>query len=178
MVGLMDGWQCVLPFLNSSLLTSSRSFSVQEALATIGEKLCFDLDHCLSQHSYSPFSADRKSILRGQISATIQPDNTVRKLMGKNSIGTDSLNGLDIKTNATNSFPRVSDSRIQSYLLSSLRPSQHKSPTHLPGGLLHVAKELREFAVRFTHLVNFNKLVFSPFYQKILHKILTEGLSP
>ena len=35
--------------------------------------------------AYSPFSTDRKSILKGQISAIIQPDNTVRKLMGKDT---------------------------------------------------------------------------------------------
>ncbi len=62
-----------------------RSFNAQEALATIGEKLCVELSQCLSQHGYSPFSADRKSTLRGQISAIVHADNTVRKLMGKNS---------------------------------------------------------------------------------------------
>ena len=73
------------------LLPVLRSFSAHEALATIGEKLCVELSQCLSQHGYSPFSADRKSILKGQISATIHPDNTVRKLMGKNTDTYDDL---------------------------------------------------------------------------------------
>lgn len=77
--------QVVLLYLNASILPVPRSFSAQEALATIGEKLCVELSQCLSQHGYSPLSADRKSTLRGQISATIQPDNTIRKLMGKKS---------------------------------------------------------------------------------------------
>lgn len=77
--------QVVLLYVNTSFLPVPRSFSEQEALTTIGEKLCFELSQCLSQHGYSPFSADRKSSLMGQISATIQPDNAVRKLMGKNS---------------------------------------------------------------------------------------------
>ncbi|XP_028264095.1 T-complex protein 11-like protein 1 [Parambassis ranga] len=125
------------------------SFSVEEALATIGEKLCVELSQCLSQHGYSPFSADRKSTLMGQISVTAQPDNTVRKLM---------------------------DSRVQSYLLAFLESSQHKVPDHpLPGGLAPVSRELKELAVRFSRLVNFNKLVFSPFYQNILQKMLTSG---
>lgn len=127
------------------------SFSAQEALATLGEKLCVELSQCLSQHGYSPFSADRKSTLKGQISATIQPDNTVRKLM---------------------------ESRVQNYLLASLESSQHKTPPPLPGGLAPVSRELKELAVRFSRLVNFNKLVFSPFYQKILHKIVSAGESP
>ncbi|XP_037539288.1 T-complex protein 11-like protein 1 [Nematolebias whitei] len=128
------------------------SFSIQEALATIGEKLCIELSHSLSQHGYSPFSADRKGTLKGQISALIQPDNTVIKLM---------------------------DSRVQSYLLASLESSQHKTPSPLPGGLAPVSRELKELSVRFSRLVNFNKLVFSPFYQKILQDILTseESLS-
>ncbi|XP_062246134.1 T-complex protein 11-like protein 1 [Platichthys flesus] len=122
------------------------SFSAEEALATIGEKMCVELSQCLSQHGYSPFSADRKSILKGQISAIIQPDNTVRKLM---------------------------ESRVQTYLLASLESTQQKTPVHLPGGLAPVSKEMKELAVQFSCLVNFNKLVFSPFYQKILANILT-----
>ncbi|XP_034391535.1 T-complex protein 11-like protein 1 [Cyclopterus lumpus] len=127
------------------------SFSLQEALATIGEKLCVELSQCLSQHGYSPFAADRKGTLRGQISAIVQPDNTVRKLM---------------------------ESRVQNYLLASLMSSQHKTPPPLPGGLAPVAREVKELAVRFSRLINFNKLVFSPFYQKILQKLLTAEESP
>ncbi|XP_061773381.1 T-complex protein 11-like protein 1 isoform X2 [Nerophis ophidion] len=120
---------------------------LQEALATIGEKLCMELSQCLSQHGYATLSTDRKNTLMGQISAIIQSDNTVRKLM---------------------------DSRIQNYLLAFLESGQHKSPP-LPGGLAPVNKELKELAIRFSHLINFNKLVFSPFYQKILRKCLASG---
>ncbi len=76
------------------------------------------------------------------------------------------------------SSPLLSDSRVQSYLLASLESSQYKTPPPLPGGLVPVGRELKELAVRFGRLVNFNKLVFSPFYQKILHKLLTRGESP
>lgn len=147
--GLMETLKDTVSVMLADMHTPS--FSAQEALATIGEKLCVELSQCLSQHGYSPFSADRKSTLRGQISAIIQPDNTVRKLM---------------------------DSRVQSYLLASLESSQHKTPPPLPGGLAPVSRELTELTVRFSRLVTFNKLVFSPFYQKILHKILTGGESP
>ncbi|XP_047453104.1 T-complex protein 11-like protein 1 [Mugil cephalus] len=127
------------------------SFSMQEALATIGEKLCVELSQCLSQHGYSPFLPDRKNTLKGQISAIMQPDNTVRKLM---------------------------EQRVQTYLLASLDSSQHKALHPLPGGLAPVSRELKELAVHFSRIVNFNKLVFSPFYQKILQKILTSVESP
>ncbi|MEQ2177522.1 hypothetical protein GOODEAATRI_004471, partial [Goodea atripinnis] len=72
----------------------------------------------------------------------------------------------------------LSDSRIQSYLLAALESSQHKTPPSLPGGLAPVSKELKELSVRFSRLVNYNKLVFSPFYQKILQNLLTPGESP
>uniref|UniRef100_A0A3Q1I6V5 T-complex 11, testis-specific-like 1 n=1 Tax=Anabas testudineus TaxID=64144 RepID=A0A3Q1I6V5_ANATE len=139
--GLMEMLKNTVSIMLADMHTPS--FSVQEALATIGEKLCVELGQCLSQHGYSPFSADRRHTLKGQISATIQPDNTVRKLM---------------------------ESRVQTYLLASLESSQHKTPPPLPGGLAPVSRELKELAVRFSRLVNFNKLVFSPFYQKILRK--------
>ncbi|XP_019116902.1 T-complex protein 11-like protein 1 [Larimichthys crocea] len=144
--GLMETLKNTVSVMLADMHTPS--YSAQEALATIGEKLCVELSQCLSQHGYSPFSADRKNTLRSQISATVHPDNTVRKLM---------------------------DSRVQSYLLASLEFSQHKTPPSLPGGLAPVGRELKELAVRFSRLVIFNKLVFSPFYQKILHKILTGG---
>ncbi|XP_072291280.1 T-complex protein 11-like protein 1 [Eucyclogobius newberryi] len=123
----------------------SRTFSAQEALASIGEKLCIELDACLSQHGYTPFSADRKDTLKGQIIASIEADNAVRKLI---------------------------ESRVQSYLLASLESALHQTQPAFPGGLAPVSKELKELAVRFSRLVNFSKLVFSPFYQNILQKIL------
>lgn len=61
-----------------------RYFSLEEALATIGEKLCVELSVCLSQHGYPQWSAEQKNNVKGQISATMQPDNKVRKLMGEN----------------------------------------------------------------------------------------------
>uniref|UniRef100_A0A667ZLM5 T-complex 11, testis-specific-like 1 n=1 Tax=Myripristis murdjan TaxID=586833 RepID=A0A667ZLM5_9TELE len=144
LTGLMDTLKNTVSAMLADMHTPS--FSTEEALATIGERFCIELSQCLSQHGYSPFSADRQSTLKGQISATAQPDNTVRKLM---------------------------DSRVQSYLLASLESSYQRTPPPLPGGLAPVSKELKELAVRFCRLVNFNKLVFSPFYQKILQDVLT-----
>ncbi|XP_029009778.1 T-complex protein 11-like protein 1 [Betta splendens] len=143
--GLMERLKNTVSVLFADMHSSSKS--VEDALAAIGEKLCVELSQCLSQHGYSPFSADRMNTLKGQISATSQPDNSVRKLM---------------------------ESRVQAYLLVSLECSQHKTPPPLPGGLTPVSRELKELAVRFSRLVNFNKLVFSPFYQKLLQKLVTE----
>lgn len=71
--------------IETFLIYFLRYFSLEEALATIGEKLCVELSVCLSQHGYPPFSAEQKSNLKGQVSATLQPDNKVRKLMGENA---------------------------------------------------------------------------------------------
>lgn len=141
--GLMDKLKNTVNVMLSDM--HSPTFSAHEALATIGEKLYVELCDCLSQHGFSPFSADKKGTLMGQIIAITQPDNTVRKLV---------------------------ESRVQSYLLTSLESSHQQIHHSLPGGLAPVSKELKEIAVHFSRLVNFNKLVFSPFYLKILHQIL------
>lgn len=160
-----------------------RSWSAQEALAAIGEKLTVELSQCLSQHGYSP-SANQMSTLKGQISALIKPNNTVRKLMGNvykynnNPIPANKELLTVAHTDLTMiSSCLLSDSRVHSYLLASLDCFQRETPPPLPGGLPPVSKELKELAVRFSHLVNFNKLVFSPFYVNILRKKLTGGES-
>ncbi|XP_056137676.1 T-complex protein 11-like protein 1 [Lampris incognitus] len=142
--GLMETLKDTINAILADMQTPS--FSEEETLATIGERLCVELSQRLNQHGYSPFSTDRQSTLKGQILATGQPDNTVRKLM---------------------------DSRIQRYLLASLESTHHKTPPPHPGGLTPVSRELTELARRFCRLVNFNKQVFSPFYQRILQNILT-----
>nr|XP_040019236.1 T-complex protein 11-like protein 1 [Gasterosteus aculeatus aculeatus] len=147
--GLMEKLKDIVSAIFADM--HAASFNAPEALATVGEKLCVELSECLSRHGYSPFTAVRRSALTGQISAIIQPDNSVRQLM---------------------------ESRLQNYLLASLESSQHKNPPSLPGGLAPVGREVKELAVRFSRLINFNKLVFSPFYQKILQKLLAPGESP
>lgn len=141
--GLMDTLKATINTLLTDLQTPS--FNADEALATIGEKMCADLSERLSQHGFTPFNADRQTVLKGQISAVVLPDNTIRKLM---------------------------DTRLQSYLLGFLESNPHHSAPTPPGGLGPVGKELEEVAIRFCRLVNLNKLTFSPFYQKILNEIL------
>lgn len=62
--------------------TFSSSFNLQESLATIGEKVCAEVNSCLSQHGFAPFSAERETGLKGQIQAAANPDNTICKLIG------------------------------------------------------------------------------------------------
>ncbi|XP_063052892.1 T-complex protein 11-like protein 1 [Engraulis encrasicolus] len=141
--GLMDHLKSTVRVLLSERHTPS--FNAEEAFATIGERMCVELEECLSKHAFSPFSCDRQSALKGQIAAVKCPDNPILKLI---------------------------DSRIQTYLMAFLEYSPHRSPVAMPGGLAPISKELEDLAVRLGRLVNFNKLVYSPFYQDLLQDIL------
>ncbi|XP_053742439.1 T-complex protein 11-like protein 1 isoform X1 [Synchiropus splendidus] len=163
--GLMDSLKQTISVMIADM--HSPSFSLDEALATIGEKVCVELSGCLSQHGFQPGSADQQKSLKGQISAAGQPNNTVCRLMGTLLACVAAL-----KSAAMTRLFFSPGSRVQSYLLASLESSQHKTPPALPGGLVPVGQELKQIAVRFVRLVNFNKLVFAPFYQKIFEKIL------
>ncbi|XP_060784264.1 T-complex protein 11-like protein 1 [Neoarius graeffei] len=137
--GLVDTLKNTVRILLADLHTPS--FKADETFTAIGEKLCLELGECLTQHGFSPFHPDRQNDLKGQIAAVKSQDNPIRKLV---------------------------DSRIQAYLLGFLEQSPHKSPPAVPGGLVPIGKELEDVGTRLSHLVNYNKLVYSPFYQKLL----------
>lgn len=60
----------------------SSSFNLKESLATTGEKVCAEVNTCLSQHGFTPLSAERETVLKGQIQAVANLDNTICKLIG------------------------------------------------------------------------------------------------
>ncbi|KAG5273283.1 hypothetical protein AALO_G00149670 [Alosa alosa] len=143
--GLMDRLKNTVRVLLAERHTPS--FNAEEAFATIGERMCVELEECLAKHAFSPFPSDRQNALKGQIAAVNSPDNPILKLI---------------------------DSRIQTYLLAFLESSPHRSPVALPGGLAPISKELEDIVVRLGRLVNFNKLVYSPHYQDLLQDILKD----
>ncbi|KAI1904595.1 hypothetical protein AGOR_G00007240 [Albula goreensis] len=147
--GLMERLKSIVRLLLAD--RHSPSFIVDEAFATIAERMCVEVGGSLAQHGFSPFSNDRQSNLKGQITAVKLPDNSIRKLI---------------------------DMRIQTFLLGILESSQLRCAAALPGGLAPIQKELEEVAIKFGRLVNYNKLVFAPHYQKILQDILREGACP
>lgn len=61
---------------------SSSSFNLTEALATISEKVCAEVNSCLSQHGFTPFTLEKEMVFKGQIQAVANPDNTICKLIG------------------------------------------------------------------------------------------------
>lgn len=121
------------------------SFRLKDALTTIGEKVCLEVSSCLSQCGFAPFTMEKEIVLKGQIQAVASPDDPIRRIM---------------------------DSRILTFLETYLASGHQKPLPTVPGGLGPVQTELEEVAVKFVRLVNYNKMVFSPYYDAILSKTL------
>ncbi|XP_014706560.1 T-complex protein 11-like protein 1 isoform X1 [Equus asinus] len=121
------------------------SFHLEDALTAIGEKVCVEVSSRLSLCGFSPLTADQETALKGQIQAVASPDDPVR---------------------------RIVDARILTFLETCLASGHQKPLPTVPGGLGPVHKELEELAVKFVRLVNYNKMVFSPYYDATLRKIL------
>ncbi|XP_004446924.1 T-complex protein 11-like protein 1 isoform X2 [Dasypus novemcinctus] len=100
---------------------------------------------CMEVSSCLSLSSDKETVLKGQIQAVASPDDPIRRIM---------------------------DSRILTFLETYLASGHQKPFPPVPGGLGPVQKELEEVAVKFVRLVNYNKMVFSPYYDAILSKIL------
>ncbi|KAF6334445.1 t-complex 11 like 1 [Rhinolophus ferrumequinum] len=124
------------------------SFRLKDALTTIGEKVCLEVSNCLSQCGFTPFTMDKEIVLKGQIQAVASPDDPIRRIM---------------------------DSRILTFLETYLASGHQKPLPAVPGGLGPVQTELEEVAVKFVRLVNYNKMVFSPYYDAILSKTLVRS---
>ncbi|XP_064423308.1 T-complex protein 11-like protein 1 isoform X2 [Latimeria chalumnae] len=77
--GFMDKLKNIIKPLLTGM--ASPSFSLDEALATLSEKICEEVKNCLSQHGFTPFSADKEQGLKGQIMAVAKPDNSIRKVL-------------------------------------------------------------------------------------------------
>uniref|UniRef100_A0A673UZW7 T-complex 11 like 1 n=1 Tax=Suricata suricatta TaxID=37032 RepID=A0A673UZW7_SURSU len=129
------------------LLTDTHlpSFHLKDALTTIGEKVCLEVSGCFALCGLTPFTVEKETALKGQIQAVASPDDPIR---------------------------RIIDSRILVFLERYLASGHQKPLPTVPGGLSPVQKELEEVAVKFVRLVNYNKMVFSPYYDAILRLIM------
>ncbi|PNJ68758.1 TCP11L1 isoform 1, partial [Pongo abelii] len=117
------------------------SFHLKDVLTTIGEKVCLEVSSCLSLCGSSPFTMDKETVLKGQIQAVASPDDPIRRIM---------------------------ESRILTFLETYLASGHQKPLPTVPGGLSPVQRELEEVAIKFARLVNYNKMVFCPYYDAIL----------
>ncbi|XP_014647970.1 PREDICTED: T-complex protein 11-like protein 1 [Ceratotherium simum simum] len=121
------------------------SFHLEDALSGVGEKVCLEVNSHLALCGFSPLTTDKETALKGQIQAVASPDDPIRRIM---------------------------DVRVLTFLGSYLASGHQKPLPTAPGGLGLVQKELEEVAIKFVRLVNYNKMVFSPYYDSILSKIL------
>uniref|UniRef100_A0A8C5Y2L7 T-complex 11 like 1 n=1 Tax=Microcebus murinus TaxID=30608 RepID=A0A8C5Y2L7_MICMU len=121
------------------------SFHLKEALTAVGEKVCLEVSSCLSLCGSCPLTTDKETVLKGQIQAIASADDPIRRIM---------------------------ESRILTFLETYLASGHQKPLPTVPGGLGPVQRELEEVAIKFVRLVNYNKMVFCPYYDAILSKIL------
>ncbi|XP_067850266.1 T-complex protein 11-like protein 1 isoform X2 [Heptranchias perlo] len=140
--GFLDRLKRIIKVLLTGM--HSLSFHLAEAMVSMSEQICVEVNNCLSQHGFSPLTTEKETVLKGQIQAISSSDNSVRKLI---------------------------DLRIQTFLKMHLVSSNPKLVA-VPGGLGPIGSELEEITIKFLHLVNYNKLVFGPYYDTILTKVL------
>ncbi|XP_041054164.1 T-complex protein 11-like protein 1 isoform X1 [Carcharodon carcharias] len=145
LLGFLDRLKRVIKVLLTGMHTLS--FHLAEAMVSMSEQICVEVNNCLSQHGFSLLTTEKETVLKGQIQAISSSDNSVRKLI---------------------------DVRIQTFLKMHLTSSNPKSVA-VPGGLGPVRSELEEITIKFLHLVNYNKLVFNPYYDTILTKVLKKN---
>ncbi|KAG9352809.1 hypothetical protein JZ751_017385 [Albula glossodonta] len=122
-----------------------RNFDQQGALLALGEQLQKQVDGTLGVPEGLVPPLEKDSLLKRQIEGLAQDHNPVRALIG---------------------------ARIQSYLLAVLSASDAQRGPVVPQALELVSTELKELGGAFRSIVNFNRMVFGPFYSSILRKLL------
>ncbi|XP_028672559.1 T-complex protein 11-like protein 2 isoform X1 [Erpetoichthys calabaricus] len=125
---------------------NSQTFNLKDALENISAQVCSELNKSLTERGYSALSSEVQASLAGQIGTIRNDDNPVFNLI---------------------------DDRVHAYLTNFLSyPLDSRNRLDVPGGLLLIQAELETLGAQFLGIVNFNKQVYSPFYVKILRKLL------
>ncbi|XP_053305259.1 T-complex protein 11-like protein 1 isoform X2 [Spea bombifrons] len=125
----------------------SQSNNAEEIWAMLSEKICMEVNTTLTQHGFTPISGENLESFKGQIQAAVSPSNHIYRLI---------------------------ESRVHMFLLSYLFATNQRPLPVIPGGLGPLHEELERTAVKFARLVNYNKMVFSPYYDSILGVILNK----
>ncbi|KAJ8378379.1 hypothetical protein AAFF_G00243370 [Aldrovandia affinis] len=146
-VFLVPGFVGNLKQTITALLQGShqRDFDQQGALLALGEQLQKQVGEALSAQGRVVPSPEVDSLLKGQIEGLAQDHDPVRTLIG---------------------------ARAQSYLLAVLGASDARTDPAVPSSLTMVAPELAELGQAFKRIVNFNHMVFGPYYASILRNQL------
>ncbi|XP_069489584.1 T-complex protein 11 homolog isoform X2 [Ambystoma mexicanum] len=122
-----------------------RCSRLDEVLQDIGEQVQQEVGRTLHKLGYSSWSNDKAASLKGQIAGIAEEGNPVRT---------------------------ITDHRIMSFLESCLSPMNQKSAPSPAGGLALIAEELKAVSRQLVAVIHHNRLVYGPYYSRILKKLL------
>ncbi|XP_034382335.1 T-complex protein 11-like protein 2 [Cyclopterus lumpus] len=150
-----------LPFLSdrlkrmiSVLLDGMHSpdFNLEEALESVSAQICCELNKSLTERSYPALSPALQATLTGQIRSITQKDNPIRTLV---------------------------EDRVQQFFMALISaPKPQVKLEQVPAGLTAIKPELASVGAKFISLVNYNKVVYGPFYADIIKKLMFTSSPP
>uniref|UniRef100_A0A665WH87 T-complex 11, testis-specific-like 2 n=1 Tax=Echeneis naucrates TaxID=173247 RepID=A0A665WH87_ECHNA len=122
------------------------NFDLKEALESISAQICCELNKSLTERNYPALSPALQATLTGQICSITQKDNPIRTLV---------------------------EDRVRQYfmvLICDLKPQAKLE--QVPAGLTIIKPELAVMGAKFISLINYNRLVYGPFYADIIKKLM------
>ncbi|XP_023263998.1 T-complex protein 11-like protein 2 [Seriola lalandi dorsalis] len=127
------------------------NFNLKEALEGISAQICCELNKSLTERNYPALTPALQATLAGQIYSITQEDNPIRTLV---------------------------EDRVQQYFMALIcDPKPQAKLDQVPAGLTAIKPELALMGAKFISLVNYNRLVYGPFYADIIKKLMF-GSSP
>ncbi|KAH0618816.1 hypothetical protein JD844_018303 [Phrynosoma platyrhinos] len=130
--------------ITKALLEGDPGARLEDSLLDISNQIHQEVNRTLLQSGHPILTADKASLLKGQLRSLADKDNAVRILI---------------------------EQRIETFLRHCLSHGG-KNCTSLPQGLAPIQEELLEVGQRFSSLINYNRQVFGPYYSGILRKLL------
>ncbi|KAF3705177.1 T-complex protein 11-like protein 2 [Channa argus] len=130
----------------------SPKFNIEEALVGISAQICCELNKSLTERNYPALTSALQATLTGQICSITQKDNPIHTLV---------------------------EDRVQQYFMMLIcDPKPQAKLEHVPAGLTAIKPELALLGAKFISLVNYNRIVYGPFYADIIRKLMFSSSSP
>ncbi|XP_034019388.1 T-complex protein 11-like protein 2 [Thalassophryne amazonica] len=121
-------------------------FNLEEALENTSAQICSELNKSLTERNYPALTPELQATLTGQIRSITQKDNPIRTVV---------------------------EDRVQQYFMALLSdPKTQARLEEIPPGLTAIKPELASVGAKFISLINYNKIVYGPFYTDIIRKLL------
>ncbi|XP_042321191.1 T-complex protein 11 homolog [Sceloporus undulatus] len=135
-----------LKLVTKALLEGHPGARLEDALLDISSQIHQEVNRTLLQLGYPALTADKATLLKGQLRSLADKDNAVRNLI---------------------------EQRIETFLRHCLSHGGKNSASLLQG-LAPIQEELLEVGRRFSSLIHYNRQVFGPYYSGILKKLLLQ----